>query len=181
MKTLVTERLILRKFCEDDLNDFFEYCRNPNVGPNAGWKPHGSIEESLAILKEMIEKDEVWAIVDKSTNKVIGSMGLHDDKKRDSKRVKMLGYVLSEEYWGRGLTTEAAKEVIRFAFEELELELVSVYHYPFNARSKRVIEKCGFTYEGTLRYASTIYDGRVYDDACYSITRQEYNEKKALG
>lgn len=177
MKTLETERLLLRKFVESDLNDFFEYAKNPNVGPNAGWKPHERMEESAAILKDFIEQDEVWAIVDKDRNKVIGSIGLHNDRMRNCEKVKMLGYVLAEEYWGRGLVAEAAKEVIRFAFEELNLELLSVLHYPFNKRSQRVIEKCGFIYEGTLRHASTVYDGSVYDNVCYSMTRQDYYDR----
>jgi len=179
MDTLYTERLILRPFSEDDLDDFYEYAKNPNVGPNAGWKPHESKEESLEILKGFIEEEEVWAIIDKQTNKVIGSIGLHDDRKRNNKKAKMLGYVLAEPYWGKGLATEAAKRVIQYAFEKLELDLLSVYHYPFNNRSKRVIEKCGFRYEGILRKASTLYDGSVYDDVCYSLTKQEYKDKIA--
>ena len=86
----------------------------------------------------------------------------------------MLGYVLAEPYWGRGLMTEAVKGMIKYAFEELNIDLLSVYHYPHNERSKRVIEKCGFHYEGTLRRASTIYNGRVFDDVCYSLTKEEY-------
>jgi len=86
----------------------------------------------------------------------------------------MLGYVLAESYWGKGYTTEAAKRLIQYAFEELNIDLLSVYHYPHNIRSKRVIEKCGFHYEGTLRLASTIYNGNVYDSVCYSLTKEEY-------
>lgn len=52
----------------------------------------------------------------------------------------MLGYVLAEPYWGRGLMTEAVKRMIKYAFEELNIDLLSVYHYPHNERSKRVIE-----------------------------------------
>lgn len=178
MDILNTERLILRPFTVDDLDDFYEYAKNPNVGPNAGWKPHGNKEESLEILKGFIEKDEVWAIVDNKTNKVIGSIGLHNDGKRENKNVKMLGYVLAECYWGNGLATEAAKRVIQYAFEVLELDLLSVYHYSFNKRSKRVIEKCGFHYEGTIRCASILCDGSVCDDVCYSMTRQEYISNK---
>ncbi|MGI6086124.1 MAG: GNAT family N-acetyltransferase [Acetivibrionales bacterium] len=180
MDVLESERLILRPFKEDDLDDFYEYAKNPNVGPNAGWKPHDSKEESSEILKEFMEKDEVWAIADRKTNRVIGSIGLHHDRKRDNKKAKMLGYVLAEPYWGKGLATEAAKRVIQYAFEELELDLLSVYHYPFNNRSKRVIEKCGFHYEGTIRGASTLYDGSVCDDVCYSMTRQEYISSKTM-
>ncbi len=174
MPVLETERLIIRRFRKEDLDDFYEYARNPNVGPNAGWKPHASKHESREILKHFIKSTSVWAIVDKNTYKVIGSIGLHDDRKRDSRNVKMLGYVLAEPYWGKGLMTEAAKRMIKYAFEELQIDLLSVYHYPHNKRSQRVIEKCGFHYEGILRRASTIYNGRVYDDVCYSLTKEEY-------
>lgn len=89
----------------------------------------------------------------------------------------MIGYVLSEDYWGKGLMSEAVKEVIRYLFEEVKLDIISCYHYPFNIRSKRVIEKSGFKYEGTLRLESRIYDGSVYDSVCYSITKQDYLNK----
>ncbi|MDF2686554.1 MAG: hypothetical protein K0S55_1736 [Clostridia bacterium] len=176
MKTLETERLILRSFNENDIDDFHEYCRNPNVGPNAGWEPHKDKEASLNILKNFIEKDNVWAIEYKINNKLIGSIGLHTDELRNIPNVRMVGYVLSEDYWGMGLMTEAVKRVIKYAFEELCLDLLSVFHYPFNIRSKHVIEKCGFKYEGTLLYSRQIYDGTIYDSACYSMTKREFEE-----
>lgn len=174
MKALETERLILRPWRVDDVDDFYEYAKNPNVGPNAGWQPHDSKEVSMKILQSFIEKDEVWAIEYKANSKVIGSVGAHADEKRDGVKARMIGYVLSEDYWGKGLMTEAVKEVIRYLFEEENYEVISCYHYPFNVQSKRVIEKCGFKYEGTLRLASKIYDGTVQDDVCYSIVRDEY-------
>lgn len=173
MHTLETERLILRSFREEDLQDFYEYAKNQNVGPNAGWKPHENKEESLRILNDFINGNEVWAIVYKEHNKVIGSIGLHKDDLRIASNVKMMGYVLSEPYWGKGLMTEAVKGIMEYAFNDLHLDLLSIYHYPFNKRSKRVIEKCGFKYEGTLRYAKQVYDGSVYDTVCYSITKDE--------
>lgn len=174
MKIFETERLILRPFQDTDLDAFYEYAKNPNVGPNAGWEPHTSKEDSFVILSIFMENNEVWAIVHKEDNKLIGSVGLHKDPLRSADDVKMLGYVLAEEYWGRGLTTEASKTVINYAFEHLDIKLLSVHHYPFNHRSKRVIEKCGFQYEGTLRHASKIYDGSVYDTVCYSMTYEEW-------
>lgn len=174
MKTIVTERLILRPFLGTDLDDLYEYAKNPNVGPNAGWKPHESLYESKAILRQFMESDEVLTIVWKENNKVIGSIGLHKDPFRSADNVKMLGYVLSEDYWGRGITTEAARAVIRYAFSELNLYMVTVHHYSFNYRSKRVIEKCGFIYEGTLRHCTKIFNDNTYDVACYSMTRDEW-------
>lgn len=176
MRAIETERLLLRPFTETDLNDFYEYAKNPNVGPNAGWKPHENMDESKAILKDFMDNDEVLAIVWKENNKVIGSVGLHKDPLRSADNVKMLGYVLSEDYWGRGITTEAAKAVLRYAFNEMNLYMVTVHHYPFNHRSKRVIEKCGFIYEGTLRHCTRIYNGNTYDLACYSLTRDEWEK-----
>lgn len=76
---------------------------------------------------------------------------------------------------------EAARAAIQFAFEEMDIQVLSVYHYPFNLRSKRVIEKCGFTFEGTLRCGSVVYDGKINDDVCYSMTRREYNAAKEGG
>ncbi|NLA52614.1 MAG: GNAT family N-acetyltransferase [Alcaligenaceae bacterium] len=128
MQVLETERLIIRRFRKEDLDDFYEYSRSPNVGPNAGWRPHASRQESREILKHFIYSPSVWALVDKNTRSVIGSIGLHDDRKRDNQNAKMLGYVLAEPYWGKGLMTEAAKRMIKYAFEELQIDLLSVYH-----------------------------------------------------
>ena len=176
MKTLETPRLLLRPWSLEDLDDFYEYAKNEKVGPNAGWPPHENKEKSLEILNSFIAKDEVRAIVLKENNKVIGSIGVHEDKKRMNPNSKMIGYVLSLDYWGRGLMPEAVREVIRFLFEEEDIDIISCYHYPFNEKSRRVIEKCGFTYEGTLRSATTHYTGNVYDDVCHSITRKEFLE-----
>ncbi len=175
MKALETQRLFLRPFQESDLWDFYEYAKNPKVGPNAGWPPHKSIEDSKTILNNFMEGDEVLAMELKENHRVIGSLGLHKDQLRSAEGVKMLGYVLSEEYWGRGLTTEAAKAALRYAFEELNLDMVTIHHYSYNLRSKRVIEKCGFLYEGTLRHATQIFNGNIYDLVCYSMTRDEWN------
>ena len=65
----------------------------------------------------------------------------------------MIGYVLSEDYWGKGII-EAVKAVLAYAFTELNLDLVTVHHFAYNEKSRRVIEKCGFHYEGTLRHCT---------------------------
>ncbi len=174
MVTLETDRLILRPFVESDLRQFYEYARTPNIGPDAGWPPHREIDESRRILTGFIEDKEVWALVLKEENRLVGSLGLHADKLRTAPDVKMLGYVLSEDYWGRGLMTEAATAAIRYAFEHMDIKLLSVHHYSHNVRSKRVIEKCGFQYEGTLRRCTQLFNGCIYDLCCYSMTKEEW-------
>lgn len=174
MKTLETNRLILRSFRESDAEDFFTYASLPDVGPNAGWKPHENIQESRKILRGFLEEDQVWALEDKISQKVIGSLGLEESAGRSNPKTRMLGYCLSPAFWGKGLMPEAVRRVLRFAFEEMDLDLVWVTHYPFNHRSKRVIEKLGFVYEGTLRQAVRRYDGVVLDRMSYSMTREEW-------
>ena len=175
-KTRSTNRLVLRAFTMEDLSDFYEYCKDPDTGIHAGWKPHESIEESRDILHHFIEEREVWAICEKQSGKVIGSIGLHRDSKRrrNFNQCRMMGYVLSKAYWGQGLMTEAAKEVLRHAFEDLKLEMVTISHFSYNQRSARVIEKLGFHREGVLRKAFLRYDGSLLDDVGYSMTKQEY-------
>lgn len=176
MNRLETDRLILRPFQETDLNDLYSYAKNPNIGPNAGWKPHESMDESKSILSNFIDDDEVLAIVWKENNKVIGSLGLHKDQLRSADNVRMLGYVLSEDYWGRGIITEASRALMAYAFTDLGLLMLTVHHYSYNQKSRRVIEKCGFAYEGTLRHCTQIYNGNTYDLVCYSMTNEEWEK-----
>lgn len=172
--TLETERLILRMWSKKDAPALYDYAKNPNVGPNAGWKPHASVYESKMIISQLFLKNMTWAIVDKESGKVIGSIGLEEDKLRDEVKSKELGYSLSEEFWRRGIMTEAAKRIIKYAFEELKLDVLMIKTGDANVRSQRVIEKCGFVYEGTLRRAYRLYDGNVREIRCHSMLREEY-------
>ena len=158
-QTLETERLILRAWRADDLEDFYAYASEPGVGERAGWKHHESREESRRILESFIRAQEVFAGVLRSEQRAIGSLGVHPSWAAElpafaapsgcPPRVKEIGYVLSSAYWGRGLMPEAVRAVIEYAFGTLGLEALTVAHFPENVRSKRVIEKCGFTYYGT--------------------------------
>jgi len=174
MQQLESERLILRNLTEQDVDDLYRYATDPEVGPRAGWKPHESREESLSIIQMFLADDNVWAIERKSDHRVIGSLGLHKDKSRNLPDVIAIGYVLAQDCWGNGYMSEAVKRAMRFGFEEMNLRLISISHYTFNDRSRRVIEKCGFVYEGTLRQTFIRYDGAIFDEAVYSLTREEW-------
>ena len=175
MKVLETQRLTLRPFGESDLSDFFYYAKDPQVGPNAGWPPHETHAQTKEVILRFMAEDNVWALEEKASRRVIGSLGVHRDGRRDrSDAIRMIGYALGRDWWGKGYMTEAVRRVLKHLFEEKELEMVTVYHFACNRRSQRVIEKCGFHKEGVLRLASRLYDGRVLDDVCYSMTREEF-------
>ncbi len=165
-----TERLILRPVTLRDADDIFEYASGPNVGVNAGWKPHEKIEETIDIINQLfLGKDDIFGIVLKESGKMIGTIGLVKDPKRENHRARMLGYAIGESYWGFGYTTEAAKAVVKYGFDVCRYALISAYRYPHNSRSGRVLEKCGFTYEGTLKQCEKLFNGDVLDNICYSL------------
>ena len=180
MKRIETERLILDKWTtsEEDIKGLYEYAKNPDVGPNAGWKPHDSEAESREIIEEMFIPHDVWAIREKASGKVIGSIGLEPDKRRENVNSREMGYSLAKESWGKGYMTEAARAVIDYAFEELDLVVLAICTGPENNRSQRVIEKCGFKFEGIQRKGYHIYDGTDRDNLVYSMLREEWGERR---
>ncbi len=149
-KVIETERLILRAFIESDLEDFFEYASVEGVGEMAGWCHHESIEKSEEILGVFIEKDIDFAICLKESGKVIGSFGIKEygleDKltEFDGYLGREIGFVLSRDYWGKGLMPEAVGAVMDYLFDELNFDFLLCGYYNFNVQSKRVQEKCGF-------------------------------------
>jgi [ribosomal protein S5]-alanine N-acetyltransferase len=174
METLTTKRLILRPFRLSDAVDEFEFASLEEVGFNAGWKPHTSIEESEKVIANFIAQDEVWAIELKETGKVIGSIGLHPDSLRNELNTREIGYVLSPSYQKQGLMLEAVLSVIEFGFKKLNLTLIGANHFSFNESSKRVLLKAGFNYDGTIRYARALYDGTKVDLMIYSMHKKQY-------
>ena len=147
---LETERLILRPFAQSDLYDFNEYASVEGVGEMAGWKHHESLDESQRILNTFIDEDKTFAIVFKETGKVIGSLGVEKYGLEDALtefygyKGREIGYVLSKDFWGKGIMPEAVKAVIDYLFNTLKLDFLLCGFYDFNSRSKRVQEKCGF-------------------------------------
>ena len=143
--TLHTERLFLRPFEERDAETFFACCQNPNLGNNAGWPPHRTLDESRRILHStFINQEGIWAVILKDTKQLIGSVGIIPDPKRENPQVRMLGYWLDESYWGKGYMTEAVQGVLNYGFEELRLSLITATCYPHNKRSQKVLKKNGF-------------------------------------
>ena len=179
MYRLETERLILRPWCPDDVEALFDYACSPLVGPAAGWVPHHTLEDSRSVLEGVFLNNAfAWAVMRASDQVVIGSASLRKDEKRTASHAVALGYSLGPKYWGQGYGTEAARCLVVHAFRRCEAETLACYHYPDNERSRRVILKCGFTYEGRLRNCAELQlPGQpplVRDECCYSMTRTEF-------
>lgn len=171
---LKTKRLILRSWRKEDLDDFFEYASVDGVGQMAGWLPHQNKDDTQMILDSFIDKKRTFAL--EYQGKVVGSLGIeeYDEDKfpeLKDKKCREIGYVLSKNYWGRGLMPEAVKEVIRYLFEEVQLDVILCGHFLSNHQSQRVQEKCGFRH-----YAYGTYEtryGTVEEDETNIITRED--------
>lgn len=148
---LETERLLIRSWKQEDLNDFYEYARVDGVGQMAGWYPHTSIEVSQQILDDFIKGKKTFALELKSNHKVIGSIGLEElfidlGEPYTNMVGREIGYVLSKDYWGKGLMPEAVKCVIQYCFDVEKYDFLQCSHSVTNIQSQRVIEKSGFSF-----------------------------------
>ena len=175
MNTLVTKRLILRPLRLTDLAAFYAYAKKPNIGPMAGWAPHQSPAESLKILKMMIAEKEVWGITIKPNDEIVGTIGLHERNLAHMiHRAKEIGYALDDLYWGQGLMVEAVYKVLEYGFKTLELDEITCGHAVTNLRSKRVIEKTGFTYSH-MEIRQDAYQNDI-EIMMYVIRLKDYKE-----
>ncbi len=172
---LKTDRLILRPWRESDTDDLYEYARVDGVGQMAGWSPHRDIEESRSILSRFIEGKKTFAL--EYQGKAIGSLGIETYgqdlfPELQDKKCRSIGFVLSKDYWGRGLMPEAVQEVIRYLFEETETEVLFCGHFLWNRRSERVQEKCGFHHYAYSTYETTF--GKVEEEEVRILTKEEW-------
>ena len=151
---LETKRLILRRWEESDAENLYEYAKDPDVGPIAGWPPHQSVAESLDVIRNVFNGAEAYAVCLKKDGKAIGAIehklnGYTDMTERDDECE--LGYWLGKPFWGQGIMPEAAREMLRHAFKDLGMQKVWCGYYDGNIKSKRVQEKCGFRYQWTTK------------------------------
>ncbi len=149
---LTTERLILRPWEEADAEILFEYAKDDRVGPITGWNTHKSPEESLEVIRNILSKPETYAVCLKEDGKPIGDISImtgEDGNLPLGEKEAELGFWLGVPYWGRGIIPEAVRECTRHAFLDMGMETLWCCYFDGNDKSRRVQEKCGFTYHHT--------------------------------
>ena len=141
---LVSERIIIREFSYNDLDDYFEFAKNPYVGPMAGWKPVPSKDVARQILAKYMLYKDVFAICLKENNRVIGTMSIYDTGLRKYNKVKQLGFSLNYDYWNQGIGTRLFQEVIKIAESNEQLLQMGLEFIEGNTRARALYEKNGF-------------------------------------
>lgn len=175
---LTTDRLIIRFITLKDVDDYYEYAKNPEIGPNAGWKPIESRKIAERVVASMVLKKETYGIILRQNDKLIGTIAIYNDTIRKYRKACSIGFSVSADYQNMGYATEALKAIIEYIFRYLDYEIIEIGHHVGNYKSKRVIEKCGFYYNGRLDKFKVLYDGTVIDADFYSLTKEDY--KKGL-
>lgn len=170
---LTTERLLLRPWKESDAESLYEYAKDPEVGPIAGWPVHTSVENSREIIRDVLSAEETYAVCLKENGIAIGSIGL---MLGDASNLNLsdtegeIGYWIGVPFWRQGLIPEAVNELLRHGFEDLKLEKIWCGYFEGNTKSKRVQEKCGFAYHHTNKdiYWKLMDDIRTEHVTCMS-------------
>ncbi len=174
---LTTERLMLRPWVETDVEDLYRYAKDDRVGPIAGWPPHSSVEDSAEIIRTVFSAPETYAVCLKEDNRAIGSIGLmigtHSDKEIPDTEAE-IGYWIGVPFWGKGLIPEATRELIRHGFEDLKLDKIWCGCFVENEKSKRVMEKCGFTWHHTRKDVCCELMGDIRTEQVSCLTRENW-------
>ena len=174
-----TERLVLRELTSADVEWYLEHFSKPEIAHGSGYPPPADLEAAkeefdMYILGPWKEGSGLrWGITLKDSNELIGSCGFYKWEK-DPHRKAEIGYDLSPAHWGEGIMREALQAIIRYGFEKMDLNRITLLVISYNDRSIRLAERLGFVKEGVMR-ESAFFDGRFIDDVLYSLLRSDWD------
>ena len=184
LPTINTKRLTLREMKTSDCHDMYEYSSQGEVTRFLLWREHLNEAYTKSFLKRVRKHYRNysyydWAIIYNGSEddddvlkayrgRMVGTCGFASIDNENN--VGELGYVLNPKLWGHGIAVEAGQAIIRFGFDELGLNRIEAKYIIGNTASRRVMEKLGMTYEGTLR-SSMLIKGTYRDIGICSILR----------
>lgn len=177
---LETKRLKLVELTHNHVDSIFEILSIEEVTQYYGTDRFRSLGEAIKLIdmyhKNLFEKRGIrWGMILKQNYKLIGTLGLNSLQLKN-KRAE-IGYELHPLYWRKGYTSEAIMEVLRYSFEELELNRIGAVVYPENEPSIHLLEKIGFTKEGLLR-GYMFQNDHFHDTYVLSLLKEEWTKSQ---
>ncbi|QED49399.1 GNAT family N-acetyltransferase [Cytobacillus dafuensis] len=175
---LESESLVLKKMEEAHIQELYTIYSNDKVFEYCGIIPKNNLQTVSKMIghfeRDYHKKSRIkWGIFQKTeVNKLVGIIELMDFNQKVN--MVTLGYYLAEDNWGKGIASESVRMVVKFLFEEVNMNRIQAEVMPANEISKKVLLKNGFMKEGLLRQA-TIWSGKgVVDLEIYSILKEDY-------
>jgi [ribosomal protein S5]-alanine N-acetyltransferase len=169
--TIEVGAITLRSLSVEDAPAVYAYASDPEVARFTLWPPHSSIDSTREFLAGLSSPTVVsWAIVLNREQCVVGMVFLHSFSRRHKKAE--IAFNVARCHWKKGIATESAQAVLRFAFKETALNRIEATCMSDNVGSRRVLEKIGMSQEGTMRRSRFRYDG-FHDMELFSILRDE--------
>lgn len=175
-QSIQTERLILRRFAFTDADDMLKnWISDPQVQLRYGEPVYKNHIELTGILSKYIASYEKldyyrWAVILKETGECIGQAAYF--LVNSDNHFGEIEYCMGLRFQGKGFATEATRAVIQYGFERINFHRIQICHREGNDASRKVIEKCGFKYEGALK-DFFYYEGRYFDRLYYSLIKQD--------
>jgi ribosomal-protein-alanine N-acetyltransferase len=174
--SLTTNRLSLRQIQPQDAEDIFATLSDEEAMRFYGNEPHHSLEDTFALIDHIQARYARWeairwGITLKGTNRVLGSCSFHHFDSGFHRAET--GYELNRAYWGQGIMKEAVSAILTFGFNELGLHRIEAIIDLANERSKGLLLKLGFTYEGFLRQRY-YFRGHFEDEHFFGLLKDEW-------
>lgn len=160
----------LRSFQDEDAVPISKYANNRKIWLNLRDRfPHPyTIKDARMFIANARAKDPETFFAISFNGEAIGSIGFLIGQDVHRKTAE-LGYWLAEQYWNRGIITEAIRVALDYAFKTYGLVRVFAEPYSTSSASVKVLEKCGFEFEGRLK-SSVFKDGKILDQLLYAKT-----------
>ena len=179
MVEIKTSRLLLREYCKSDAERISEIANNKNIAKNmAHTFPHPynfeDAEKWIKITSEAKKCDKNFVII--FEGEIVGGVGF-ELKEGHCDGIASGGYWLGEDYWGKGIGTEAWKAAVDYAFENFDIRRIEAGVFSWNPASGKIQEKCGFEKEGCMRNG-IIRFGKICDEIKYGMTREDWEMLK---
>ena len=172
----------IRKWKLTDAKDIAVALSNKKIQDNLrdGLPYPYSEQDGIDFISSMLSanEDETFAFAITLDDKVIGSIGVFRQQNIHRQTAEM-GYYIAEEYWGKGIMTDAVKQICEYVFRNSDILRIYAEPFAYNTGSCRVLEKAGFQYEGTLRN-NAIKNGKVIDMKMYSLLRGEQSGRTSI-
>ena len=165
----------IRKWELSDAKDLATALSNKKVQDNLrdGLPYPYTEQDGKEFISAMLSADEseTFAFAITVDNMVIGSIGIFRQG-NIHRQTAELGYYIAEEYWSKGIMTEAVKQICEYVFANSDIIRIYAEPFAYNIASCRVLEKVGFQYEGTLR-SNAVKNSKVIDMKMYSLLKEE--------